>query len=294
MFNWLFKRDNLLLIALALISFIMITIDTGSGGQLLQRGRNLVSGVQGGFGLAVNFLQSPVTRVRDFIALEREKQELEARLEQYRGIEREVISLRNENIRQRGLLAALPRLEHNYLAAGVVARDVQNFFGTIVINRGSVSGIERNMTVVAYNHEEAIFALVGRIIEVNTQTSRILPIFDNNNFVAVRLADGRYEGLFNGLGNAFGYAVMRYLPMDLRDQIRVNDLVVTSGSDINTRIGNINSHFPPEIAIGRVSQIEENPYSASLELSLRSIVDFARLETVFVIMSSRHLAEEED
>jgi rod shape-determining protein MreC len=67
---------------------------------------------------------------------------------------------------------------------------------------------------------------------------------------------------------------MRYVSDQARTEIGYGDLVITSG---------MSSVYPKGIHIGTVVSVEAQPYDTSLELKLDPIVDFERLEYVFVI-----------
>ena len=129
------------------------------------------------------------------------------------------------------------------------------------------------MPVIAF--QEGIEGLVGRIVEVGAGTSKIVPIYDSKSFVATRLAGGsRTEGLVGGQGSPDDPLLMRFVKKRAKDEVQFGDLVVTTGFE---------SLYPPEVAIGRVKKIRILDYQPSLDIELDPVLDFSRIEYVFVI-----------
>ena len=73
--------------------------------------------------------------------------------------------------------------------------------------------------------------------------------------------------------------MMKYVKKSAKSDINIGDKVVTSGLDDL-------SLFPKNVPIGFVSKIEIFDYETSLELSVEPIIDFSRLEYVFVLDTS--------
>jgi rod shape-determining protein MreC len=126
--------------------------------------------------------------------------------------------------------------------------------------------------VVAF--QDGIEGLVGRVVDVGHGSSIVVPLYDSTSFVAARLAKARHEGLISGNGSANEPLVMRYVKKRAKEEVQFGDLVVTTGFE---------SVYPPDIAIGRVNRVRVLEYQSSIEIDLDPILDFSRLEYVFVI-----------
>ena len=109
----------------------------------------------------------------------------------------------------------------------MIARDTDNLFSTITINKGSRGGVQKGMTVVAYQQD--MEGLVGKVVAVGPGSSEILPLYDPQCMVSARLDRTRDEGLVNGEGKDSGTILMRYVKSIAKDTIEYGDLVVTSG-----------------------------------------------------------------
>jgi rod shape-determining protein MreC len=71
---------------------------------------------------------------------------------------------------------------------------------------------------------------------------------------------------------------MRYVKKRARDEIRSGNIAVTSG---------LRSIYPGEIPIGEVIKIEAPEWQPSLIVEIEPVIDFSRLEYVFVLQLER-------
>ncbi len=207
--------------------------------------------------------------------LKRLRNELDAareRLVEYERVSRNLTELRRENQALREQLGFSQTLAFRYISAQVIARDPGNQFSTIMVNRGSVHGMRQGMPAIAF--QGGLQGLVGRVVVVSLTTAIIQPITDPNSFVAARLQTSRFDGLVAGSQGVSGLLTMSYVKKLALNEVQYGELVVTSG------MGQL---FPQGIHIGRVREMTAKGYEASLELEVEPIVDFSRLEYVFII-----------
>ena len=207
--------------------------------------------------------------------LKRLRNELDAareRLVEYERVSRNLTELRRENQVLREQLGFSQTLAFRYISAQVIARDPGNQFSTIMVNRGSVHGMRQGMPAIAF--QGGLQGLVGRVVVVSLTTAIIQPITDPNSFVAARLQTSRFDGLVAGSQGVSGLLTMSYVKKLALNEVQYGELVVTSG------MGQL---FPQGIHIGRVREMTAKGYEASLELEVEPIVDFSRLEYVFII-----------
>ncbi len=211
---------------------------------------------------------------RDELAAARE------RLQDMDRVTREIVELRRQNaalLEQLGFAQSLPS---GRIAAGVIARDTDNLFSTITINKGSRSGVRTGMPVVAWQVD--MEGLVGKVVLVGGGSAQVLPLYDPQCLVSARLDRSRHEGLVAGQGKDRNTIVMRYVRKTAAALIEYGDLVVTAG------LGGL---YPKGINIGRIREINAPAYESSLELAVEPIIDFERLEDVFLIDALPETAE---
>ena len=123
-------------------------------------------------------------------------------------------------------------------------------------------------------YQDGAEGLVGKVLEVGHSTSVVSPIYDSSAHIGARLDRTRYEGLISGAGSSDVPLIMKYVKKRAKDEIQYGDLVVTTGYQ---------SLYPRDVIIGRVSKILITDYQTSLDIDVEPILDFGRLEYVFVV-----------
>jgi len=226
---------------------------------------------QGGTAVGSFFVET-VNSIRVLGQLKQDYAAALERLKHYERVEKDLQRLEEENKNLKQVLSFSQGLEYRNIPARIIGKDPQNYHSTITVNKGSTAGIRKTLPVVAV--QDGHQGLVGKIAGVGLTASVVQPLYDPTSFVAARLLSSRYEGLVNGSGE--DSITMRYVKRYARSNIRYGDLVVTSG---------MNSLFPAGIYIGSVRTIHARDYDTSLELEIEPIIDFSRLEYVYILWS---------
>jgi rod shape-determining protein MreC len=219
-----------------------------------------------------DWFTNTVTSIRELKRLRSELEEARDRLMEYERVSRDLAELRRENQELRDQLGFAKELPFHYTAAQVIARDPSNQFSTITVNRGGMHGIREGMPVIAF--QGGLQGLVGRVVLVSLATSIVQPITDPNSYVAARLQSSRFDGLIAGSQGGSDTLTMSYVKKLAVNEVQYGELVISSG------MGQL---FPEGIHIGRVREMSAKGYEASLELEVEPIVDFSRLEYVYII-----------
>jgi len=260
-------------ITLVLISFLLLMFSTrGFTFNVKNTGLSLYSGVRGGIYELSSIVSRTVLSVKELADLRKEHADLLKQLEKYEELERSSAEIYQENVRLRDQLGFSRTLHFKRIPAEIIGRDPDNLFSAVVINKGSFSGIKNNMAVVAW--QNGTQALVGKVIQTGAFESLIMPIFDNNSLVSSRFSVSRFEGIIEGQGSPETALLMRFVPKRARDELNIGDIILSSG------LGGV---FPPGINIGRVQGVNDLEYETTLEVEVMPMVDFSRLEYVFVI-----------
>jgi rod shape-determining protein MreC len=260
-------------IVLLAASLLTLAISTRSLEGLPKRlGVTVFGFFQRGFSAIGNFASSTVTSVAELRRLRTDYDALSARLESLAAVERGNADLLQENARLRAQLGYSSQLSWERIPGRIVAKDPENIYATLVVDKGVEAGVRKNMPVVAF--QEGVEGLVGRVVEVGRGSSIIVPLYDTSSYIAARLATSRYDGLVTGRGSSNEPLVMKYVKKRAKDEIQFGDMVVTSGYE---------SIYPPEISIARVAKVRALDYQTSIEVDLEPVLDFSRIEYVFII-----------
>ena len=227
---------------------------------------------QKGFTGFFNWFGDTAGSIRQLREAREELTTARARLQEMDEVTREILELRRQNESLKSQLDFANSLPAERIAAEVIARDTDNLFSTLTINKGSRHGVKRGMPVVAWQGD--IEGLVGKVVLVGPGTSEVLPLNDPQCMVSSRVDSTRDEGLVQGEGKDRGTLVMNYVKKIAKNKITYGDLVVTSG------LGGL---YPKGINIGRIRDITAPTYQTSLVLQVEPIIDFDRLEYLFLI-----------
>jgi len=269
-------------VILFIISSVMLLLSSRNFiFDIKNAGLSIFSGIRGGIHEVTSFASRTVLSIAELSNLRKEHADLLRQLDRFQELERSNAEIYQENIRLREQLDFARTLRYRRIPAQVSGRDPDNLFSAIVINKGSYAGISNNMTVVAW--QDGTQALVGKVIQTGIIESIVMPVFDINSLVSARFSVSRFEGIVEGQGNTETSLLMRYVPRRAREEINVGDIIVTSG------MGGI---YPPGINVGRVGGVNVLEYETTLEVEITPMLDFSRLEYVFVIEAENQDSEQ--
>jgi rod shape-determining protein MreC len=271
------STDTLVFTALALVSFSILVFSTRSFVvDFRTMGLSFFSGIRGGIHGISSFAAQTVLAVRELAVLRREYTELSGRISRYEQLERNAAEIRQENNRLREQLGFSETISYKHIPAEIIGRDPDNLFSALVINKGKQDGVTYNMPVIAF--QNGVQALVGKVVQSGQFESLVMPIYDVSSFVPALFSSSRYNGLVEGQGESEYPLLMRLISKRGRGEIHFGDMIVTSGIK-----GSVDAVYPVGINIGRVSRILYQEYETSMDVELESVIDFSRLEYVFVI-----------
>lgn len=152
------------------------------------------------------------------------------------------------------------------VTARVIGRDANQWFNTIFIDAGSVSGVEKNQPVVTAD------GLVGRVITVSPLASQVLLITDERHgagaAVIGQVAESRWVGIVEGKSQSL--CQMRFIV--LPDKLENGEQVITSGQD---------GIYPAGLLIGRVNIT--GAIQAPQLVDIQPAAELSKLEVVTVL-----------
>jgi rod shape-determining protein MreC len=167
-------------------------------------------------------------------------------------LQEDIFRLNQENSLLRGILRTyrmekemlgfLQALEEDILPARVVGMDASNIWKSLMINKGSLDGVKKDMVVLDKHGN-----LVGRVVDpVSFKQSRVQMITDSQSGVHVIPREKNIPGIINGIGN--GKCKLEY--------IHATDTFVAEGDDLITT--GVDGIYIPGILVGHVRYVEEN------------------------------------
>lgn len=155
------------------------------------------------------------------------------------------------------------------VVARVIARDASQWFNSVVIDRGSFSGVAKDQPVITPEG-----GLAGRVIAVAPNAARVLLITDERHgagAVIGQVADSRILGVVKGKNS--NVCEMRFV--DVVEKIEPGSLITTSGQD---------GIYPKGLVIGRVKGLGSGTAAAPSSVEVEPLAPLSKLETVSVLL----------
>lgn len=196
-------------------------------------------------------------------ALQQENQELRDQLVDYDQLAaenkafRDLLNIREENP------------EFQYASAFVISRDPLDRFGGFTIDQGTLNGVEKGDVVVSDKGY-----LVGRVLEADLSSSKVMTILQPGSYVACLVSRTRDSGNLNGSADyaADGMCVLENLPRDTLAM--VGDEIITTG---------LGGEFPANIRVGTILELLPENSGTSTIAVVEPGADINKLTHVFIV-----------
>ena len=179
------------------------------------------------------FVPQATGSITDLFNIKSENEKLKKALEVYRQKELSVEYLSNQNKNLRKILDSDDTLfKENIILSKVLIDKSSPYLKSIIINRGSKSGLLKGMPVMDKDF------LIGRIVETNYLSSRVLLLTDLNSRIPVTFGEEGTQAILKGSGGS--RPVLEYLPEGyvVEEGIKVftsgKDRIFLPGSPIGT------------------------------------------------------------
>ena len=167
--------------------------------------------------------------------------------------------LEAENKRLKKVLEDISSSSEEIIAKVIIDKQ-SPFLRSIIINKGSKNEIKKGMAVLSDSY------LVGKVVEVNFMTSRVLLLSDLNSKIPVTIEPGGIQSILSG--NGVNAGMIQYT----RDKLPINGegVIYTSGTG-----GLLKSGIP----IGKINHSEN-------QNNVDFFVDFSQLRFVRILSYS--------
>ena len=202
-----------------------------------------------------------------FNSFKKNRDELESLKSDY--VSNEIIQYENKELKE--LINDYVSSSDKILAKIIVDHD-SPFLKSIIINKGSKDNIKIGTNVYDQSY------LVGRVIEVNYKTSRVLLLSDLNSNVPVTIAPQNIQAIVTGSGSDYGQ--IKYIKSGLTEDLVDESIVYTSGTG---------AIFKSGVPIGILQTFKENSVN---EYKVEFYSDFSQLKYVFVeIVTKKEISQ---
>ena len=230
-------RQNFSLFTLLIISILVLSLEYFKSGPI-NKFRSITKDLifKGSFFVSAPFVyvKDQYYLLQDHLNMYDEFKILRVKNFEIEKIKNEIEFYKSENIRLKKLIDEKETASENYLIAKVLLDQQSPFLKSMIINKGYKHGIKLGVAV----KDQSYF--VGKIINVNLLTSRILLASDLNSKIPVVIEPGGINAILSGNGNN-SFADLEFLPK--MSEIKEGSIVYTSGVD---------GIISPAIPVGKV------------------------------------------
>lgn len=182
--------------------------------------------------------------------------------------EKSAAQFRVENERLSSLLGLSEEIDnYNSVAARVVSYEPSNSYNTIMINKGTISGITVGDIVISAD------GVVGKVSDVGLNWANVVSLLDSSNAIGTRVCRTGEIVLTEGDADLSKKGLCRVSFVNSATQISIGDFLETSGAA---------GIYPPGFMIGSVKEITIDENGAKYGI-VEPCVDFNNLYEVIVI-----------
>lgn len=225
------------------------------------------SQILSGTSFSSQILSTPLLEIKKIIYYHKTFEEYKKLKKQVDVLKHRLIGL-EEVIRENSRLESLLKMKRNLVFSSVVAsvigRAPSNWNSIMIIDKGSNDSIVVGMPVVNAN------GIVGKIVEVNDSTSKVMLLIDSQFSVAALVKRLSESVLVQG--SLTGQCKLSYLNDDA--DVKLGDVIVTS---------KLSSSFPEGLIVGYISEVNRDSSDTSPRCIVKPAVTFSQIEEVLVI-----------
>ena len=227
--------------------------------EIVYRSSFIVSGPEKIIGASFNKITDHINHYSSYKSIEEKLGKFESK-----DLSNQIIML--ENIKYKKLVDDY-FIKNNEIFAKVLIDKNSPFLRSVVLNKGSKNNIKLGMAVLDGKY------LIGKVVEVNFFTSRVLLLSDINSKIPVSVSPNDIQAIMSGDGNQ--NATLQYIQgTDFKNNIE-DMMVTTSGA------GGL---FKSGILIGKINATENTELN---DLNVDVFKDFTQLKYVKVISFSK-------
>ena len=172
-----------------------------------------------------------------------------------------------ENIRLRKLLEFKERNTFTLIPAEVIGQNPLNILNGFLLNQGKNKNIEKDDAILTDE------GLVGKIVDVDDEFSSCQILLDRNCKVSAKIQRNRELGIVAWGGGS----KLKLLYIAKTIKVLIGDVIVTSG---------YSQIYPENVKIGLVVDVSLDTDDLFQEITVNPIVNFNRIEEVFIVKDS--------
>ena len=268
------RRQTAAYVLLLVVTLLLLAFS--NSGPLLELRRGVgfaLSPIQDTLRQATRTVTSVFSAIGEIDKLRQQNEELTRKVQEIEAENQRLQSLAVENQQLAALLETRSSLAYETVAAEVISRVSTGQERVISVDRGTDAGVRLDDPVVAGGG-----ALVGRVVEVGSNFSRVLLLNDTRTDVAGLIETSRAIGLLEGQNER----PLEMTGIRATDVVNRGETVVTAGIELQ---GGIRSTYPRGLLIGTIVDVRRQPDQLFQTALVQPVATLDRLEYVLVIVN---------
>jgi len=265
------KRLILLLVGViflvALISFTLKDRDNASLPEQIVK--DVVGFGQSLFSKPTQYITGVFDNVDSLLNTYEENERLKGRLEEFAKLQADVNDLASENTRLREIVDKQDDLrDYEPIQATVIARNPDQWEKKVILDKGEVHGVEKNMAIITAQ------GLIGKVILTTPFTSSVELLSTQNPIYRVSakvMGEKQAYGLIEGYDKERKELILKRIDSNVK--LEVGEQVMSSG------LGGI---FPEGLLIGEITEISTDDYGLTNMAYIKPAADFQLLDHVMI------------
>lgn len=193
----------------------------------------------------------------------------------YQRKQQQMAALAAENVRLRQLLNGKDMLQDRVLIAELMGVSPNPLSHIVMINRGSREGVYEGQPVLD------AFGLMGQVVEVDEDSSRVLLISDSTHAIPVQVNRNGVRAIAEGTGDLNRLSLRH---VSINADIREGDILVSSG---------LGERFPVGYPVAEVEQVVRNSGQAFARVIARPMARLDRSRHVLLVFDTHTQAVSE-
>lgn len=271
------KYRSRMIVALVAIILIIIIGLTSKDRQNMTSIENLtgkiVTPIQNLFYTVDQKITNTIKSATNFLKLKEENERMKAEILRLKEENRKMEDIINRTSYLKNEAIMLEKSKYTFTRAKIIGKDPGNWFDRFIIDKGRRDGIKEGSIIIkAVELDGDIIeeGLVGKVIEVGDNWSKVLAIIDEGSKVSFKVIRTQDGGILNGSinGEMSGYL------FDSNADIVEGDKLVTSG------LGEV---FIEGFYIGKIKKVTKKEDDLVKLISVEPAINFKKLDYVYVI-----------
>lgn len=156
-----------------------------------------------------------------------------------------------------------------YLPAKVVGNSINTKTNYLMLYRGSLQGVKKDMSVVSAN------GIVGRVIEVSENYCKVMSLLHQNSKVSAMVKKNNTSGDIEWDGNDPHFVTMQKVSKSAN--VVIGDTIVTS---------TYSAAYPANEMVGKVVEIKNDPAASFYILKIKTATNFFNIQFVNIIKNA--------